>query len=164
MPATYEPIATTTLGSAATIISFSSIPQTFTDIRIVLSIKGVTTAGSPVRIEMNNDAANFGATWIYGDGASVVSGRGANTYGRLSGNIGIAGTGPLLVTCDLLSYTGSTQKTLLAEFTNDNNGTGGVARTVNLFLSTAAITQLTLRYDGTFAIGTTATLYGIKNA
>ena len=162
MPATYSAIATTTLSSAATQISFSSIPQTFTDLRIILTVKGVTSAGDAVRIEMNNDAANFGATWLYGNGTSAISGRASNTYGRLSGNAGVAGTGPFLVTCDLFSYTGSTQKTLLAEFTNDNNGSGTTARTVNLFLSTSAITQITLRYDGTFAIGTTATLYGIK--
>ena len=36
MPATYEPIATTTLGSAATNITFSSIPATYTDLRLVL--------------------------------------------------------------------------------------------------------------------------------
>jgi hypothetical protein len=32
MPATYEPIATTTLGTAAATITFSSIPATYSDL------------------------------------------------------------------------------------------------------------------------------------
>jgi hypothetical protein len=36
MPATYEPIATTTLGTAAAFITFSSIPATYTDLRLVI--------------------------------------------------------------------------------------------------------------------------------
>jgi hypothetical protein len=42
MPATYEPIATTTLGGAAATITFSSISSAYTDLRIVLV--GTTTA------------------------------------------------------------------------------------------------------------------------
>ena len=38
MATTYEPIATTTLGSAAASITFSSIAGTYTDLRLVLSL------------------------------------------------------------------------------------------------------------------------------
>ena len=156
-------IATTTLGTAANTISFSSIPATYTDLRIVLAASGVTTSGNTVTMTMNNDAANFGSTWLLGNPAvgSGSSGRATNSFGRLSGDSGIAGTGPFLVTADIFSYRGSQQKTTLAEFYNDNNGSGVLTRTVNLFLSTAAITQISLVCAGTFSIGTTATLYGI---
>ena len=36
MPATYEPIASTTLGASAAAIEFTSIPGTYTDLVVVL--------------------------------------------------------------------------------------------------------------------------------
>jgi hypothetical protein len=39
MATTYEPIATTTLGTAAASITFSSIPATYTDLRLVVMCK-----------------------------------------------------------------------------------------------------------------------------
>jgi hypothetical protein len=44
MPATYEPIATTTLGTAAASITFSSIPATYTDLRLISGHKASTTS------------------------------------------------------------------------------------------------------------------------
>jgi hypothetical protein len=48
----------------------------------------------------------------------------------------------------------------------DNNGSGGVTRSVGLWRSTSAITSISLFIDGTttFSTGTTATLYGILKA
>jgi hypothetical protein len=39
MATTYEPIATTTLGTAAAFITFSSIPATYTDLRLVVNVQ-----------------------------------------------------------------------------------------------------------------------------
>jgi hypothetical protein len=66
---------------------------------------------------------------------------------------------------DFFSYAGSTNKTVLIEISQDYNGSGVVQRSVALFRDTAAITRLDLTAVGTtFAIGTTATLYGILKA
>jgi len=53
MPKTYEPIATTTLGSNQTTITFSSIPSTYTDL-VIVSNMGTTTASYPF-IRFNGD-------------------------------------------------------------------------------------------------------------
>ena len=163
MATTYEKIATTTLSSAGS-ISFTSIPSTYTDIRLVL----VAFASSNLNfnITFNNDtSALYSQTDLYGDGTTASS-------GRQSGNTGISmsvyanfGTTPHLTTLDLFSYAGSTNKTCLITQSNDRNGTGIVSRTVSLYRSTSAINRLDVVAGApTFSAGTTATLYGILKA
>jgi len=61
MPATYEPIATTTLGSAAATITFSSIPATYTDLVIVFA--GTATANLNPLMSFNSDSGtNYSTT------------------------------------------------------------------------------------------------------
>ena len=165
MPATYEPIATTTLGSAAS-ITFSSIPATYTDLRIVLVSKSVNN-GANVQFRFNADTGtNYSYTYLRGDGAS------ASSYTQLSRTFGYfsdqsSDTQPNMGTLDIFSYAGSTFKTALATYSDDRNGSGYVFSTVSLWRSTSAITSVSLspsNFTNNFQSGTTATLYGIKNA
>ena len=162
MPATYEPIATTTLGSATATISFTSITSAYTDIRYVASIKA--TASSSIRVQLNGDTgANYSSTFLWGDGSSASSFRNTNSN-YLTGSY-VVDTVPLLWTFDFFSYAGSTNKTALQTHSNDNNGSGEVARVVGLWRNTAAINRIDLLCSGsTFAAGTTVTLYGILKA
>jgi hypothetical protein len=162
MPSTYEPIATTTLGSAAASITFSSIAATYTDLRVVFVSK--CTAGSnTIRLRFNGDSgSNYSRTSLEGSGASATSAQNASTD-----NAFIGATNTLMTLCnvDVFSYAGSTYKTLLSELAQDQNGSGSVRRTVCLWRSTSAITSIEIYVSGTtFDAGTTATLYGIKNA
>jgi len=164
MATTYDKIATTTLASAAATITFSSIAATYTDLRLVLI--GTSTAGGGVRLQFNSDTAtNYSNTQLYGFPASAYSGQETNkTYCDLS-VFGFEVTNPCFISTDIFSYAGSTYKTLLAEYSGDQNGSGGVARIVNLWRSTSAITSMQLSLSaGNYKIGTTATLYGIKAA
>lgn len=165
MPATYEPIATTTLGSAASSITFSSIASTYTDLRLVFTFT-LDTALSAPRVQFNSDtAANYSYTSLKGDGTSATSARASNNY-LLPPAATPSTTVPTFITCDVFSYAGSTFKTALLTANQDFNGTGGVQYQVGLWRSTSAITSITLSAAGAaqYAIGTTATLYGIKNA
>lgn len=167
MPATYEKIATTTLGSAATSITFSSITSAYTDLRVVLVIAGVSSQAAPA-IRFNSDTAtNYSITELRGNGTAASSGRttSQNKMG-LSDFFGAFTTTPSFWTVDIFSYAGSTNKTTLITGGTDNNGSGGVTRSVGLYRSTTAITSATLLIDGTttFSSGTTATLYGILKA
>ena len=165
MPATYEPIATTTLGSAAASITFSSIASSWTDLRLVLVGTGSSAVNAIMRFN-SDTATNYSQTYIYGDGASAASTRlTTQTYVRLTGNGGISTTIPQMWTVDIFSYAGSTFKTSLVTASEDNNGSGNVERIVGLWRSTAAITSVLVSpTSGNWNIGTTATLYGIKNA
>jgi hypothetical protein len=161
MPSTYEPIATTTLASTSTSITFSSIPATFTDLRLVLV--GNNAAGSnTTRLRFNSDTGtNYSRTYLEGDGSSAASSSNTNGTSIL---VGSNRTTIGMQTVDVFSYTGSTFKTVLCTTSNDTNGAGIVNRNVGLWRSTSAITSVEFSLADPFSIGTTATLYGIKNA
>jgi hypothetical protein len=162
MPATYEPIATTTLGSATATISFTSISASYTDIRVVLVGSHETTA-TTLRMQVNSDTGtNYSYTELIGDGATATSSRGTSSSRINCGNANFNNTQPSLITADWFSYAGSTNKTCLVTASQDRNGSGSVLRTVGLWRSTSAITSVQLfPASGNFATGTTATLYGI---
>lgn len=166
MAATYEPIDTTTLGSAQSSITFSSIPATYTDLRMVLTGKSVTGA-TYLQLRLNGDTgANYSITTLYGDGSTASSGRSTGNAPMQMGFKNFQNTEPQLLTTDFFSYAGSTYKTCLSTWSHDFNGSGSVESFVNLWRNTAAITSIYMycSYSDQFATGTTATLYGIKAA
>lgn len=168
MPATYEPIATTTLGSPASSFTFSSIPATYTDLRLVIVAGGST--GDNCSLRINGDTGtNYSETGLQGNGSAASSWQRPNaTYFRLTNAAGlpIASNTFLLNTYDVFNYAGSTNKTVLGVNSNDQNGSGDSSRLVGLWRSTSAITSLTIltNFGGNFVVGSTFTLYGIKAA
>jgi hypothetical protein len=161
MPATYEPIATTTLGSSASSITFSSIPATYTDLRLVVVAQ--YSSENNLYIRFNNDSGtNYSGTAINGNGSTAASFRETNGTGIQIGRVP-ASSNFSLATCDIFSYAGSTYKTCLSTCAEDTNGGGYVYNFVNLYRSTSAINRIDIYFPG-FNTGTTATIYGIKAA
>ena len=165
MATTYDKIATTTLGSTSATITFSSIAASWTDLRLVLTGIG----GDNQSIIFNGDTTSvYSSTRLEANGTTVgsnVDSANANIY--LNYNYTASSTIPALYEVDIFSYAGSTFKTILTSSSLDKNGSGSVNKYVGLWRSTAAITSLTLRAEfgtATFAVGTTATLYGILKA
>jgi hypothetical protein len=169
MPSTYNAISTTTLSSANSSISFTSIPATYTDLRVVLTYT-TSISGEDARVRFNSDTgANYSITRIRTTGASESTSRLTSQSSLIlcdNVSIGSSTTIPQLLTIDVLSYAGSTYKTVLAENASDYNGSGTLTKTVGLWSSTSAITTILIGTltAATFNVGTTATLYGIKNA
>jgi hypothetical protein len=164
MATTYEKIATTTLGTAGTTITFSSIAATYTDLKLVWV--GVTSSAADITVRLNSDTgSNYSQTYLDGTGTSAISGRlTSQTSIYLFPNGGTSTTIPSYYGFDLFSYAGSTYKTMLTEGNGDKNGSGGVDRSVALWRSTSAITTITIRSTSNMSVGTTATLYGILKA
>lgn len=155
-------LATTTLSSAASTITFSSIAASYTDLRLVIT--GTLSAGNGVRVQFNSDTAtNYSYTELLGNGTSAASDRANNqTYIDLAQGWYWNSTQPNFTTLDIFSYAGSTFKTALITTSIDWNGSGAVIREVGLWRSTAAISTITFSTSGgDFAAGTTATIYGI---
>jgi hypothetical protein len=168
MPATYEKIATTTLGSAAASIDFTSISSAYTDLRLVLVC--TTSISRTLWMRFNSDSGtNYSTTSLLGDGFSAASYR-TTSVSRIevtdANTIGTDTTIPELYTVDLFSYAGSTFKTVLTTGSKDRNGSGEALRKVGLYRSTSAVNEINilLNTTGNFNTGTTATLYGILKA
>lgn len=168
MPVTYEPIATTTLGSAAITITFSSVPSTYTDLVLIL-VASASTNSRTVWLRFNSDSGtNYSTTQLYGSGTAAGSDSTNNFSAiNIAGAANMSSTIPHLYNINIFSYGGSTNKTILSTKSGDNNGSGYVATNVGLWRNTSSITSITLQCGNgvdTFNVGTTATLYGIKAA
>ena len=166
MATTYEPIATTTLGSATGSISFTSISSAYTDLRISFTGTDDASAGYTLRLNYNSDTGNnYSFTRLNGDGSAPSSSRNATIDYIFCGSLPSANI-PMFCGIDIFSYAGSPFKTALISSATDRNGAGYINANVGLWRSTSAITsvQLSLSSPGAFKIGTTATLYGIKAA
>lgn len=166
MAATYEPIATTTLGSSQTNITFSSISGSFTDLVLVLNgafVGGAETIG----VQFNSDTgSNYSNTILAGSGSSASSGRSSNQTGLSVGTNGYwTTTNEANSIIQIQNYSNNT--TYKTALSRSNNASVGVDAIVGLWRSTSAITTIKLYglYSArSFASGTTATLYGIKAA
>ena len=165
MPSTYEPIQSYTLASGTTSITFNSIASSWTDLR--LTFTGAAAGNTGFWTRFNNDSsALYSQTVLYGDGSSAISSRNTGATELEWTSFANINTTPIIfASLDLFSYAGGTNKTALMELSKDNNGSGQVARYVGLYRSTSAITRIDLISSAqNFSVGTTATLYGIKNA
>ena len=163
--ATYEPIATTTLGSNQSNVTFNLFSG-YTDLRIVCNIK-ITAGGLAIKPNANNSSI-YSVTNLRGNGSAASSTRlttgdlGATGLYLFNGAVSTSNFN--CVTLDFLNYANTTTfKTMLARFNNTDNFVGA---TVGLAQTTSAITSLVFSCDGggSIASGSTFTLYGILAA
>jgi hypothetical protein len=165
MPATYEPIATTTLTGVSTSVTLNSIPSTYTDLRVVVFVKSTGTSDYGLRGYINSDTGtNYSETNIQGYGSAVSSRLSDQAQVSYSFTYGFSNEGALYE-IDFFNYAGSTYKTFLVAGSTDQNGSGATERSVQLWRSTSAITSLNFfPASNEFAAGSTFTIYGIKAA
>ena len=163
MTTTYDCIATTTLSSTASSVTFSSISGSYTDLVLVMNY--FSGASEYPMIQFNSDTGNnYSFTEIYGNGTSAASLRQSNVAGVWLGYGAYApgsATNPGTIVVHIQNYSNSTTyKTTLSRA----NSTIGVEATVGLWRSTSAITTITLKHQTatTYVSGSTFTLYGIK--
>lgn len=162
--ATYEPIATTTLGSAASSYTFSSIPSTYTD--LVLVVNGaITSNNQSQRIQFNGDTgSNYSYTTMGATSGGTNSVRAVNTafvpFFVLNGGPSTSTSANIVIINNYSNAT--TNKSLLIRA---NYGDGEVQSVSGLWRSTAAINSLTISTSaGNLSSGSQLTLYGIKAA
>ena len=167
MPSTYEPIATQTLGSAASSVTFSSISGTYTDLILVMNVGG-SVSGNAMNMTFNSDTStNYSDTGLWGTGSSAASGRHSNaSNAALSIGIGVSTSASDTQTIvQIQNYSNSTTyKTYLSRTGNTAGSYPGTEAIVGLWRSTSAITTVSVACGANWVTGSTFTLYGVKSA
>lgn len=161
---TYTPIASVTLDSAQSSVTFSGIPQTYTDLVLVAAVTGVSVATDPW-IRINSDTGtNYSWTWLSGNGSAASSERGTNNSKLYYSAISTIQNNVQLIQFNFMNYSNTTTyKTVLWRESDAGTETGA---TVGLWRSTSAINTLEISLDAsrTYSAGTTFNLYGVANA
>lgn len=166
MPATFEPIASTSTGSNTTSVTLSNIPQTFTDLVLIIGNALTTVNAYAFTFGVNGDTnSNYSGTIISGNGSGASSTRYSNisntsTYftGWVSG-LSTTDAGVMILNFQNYSNT-TTNKTVLAR---SSIAAKSVEASVWLWRSSNAINQITIysQSGSNIASGTTFALYGI---
>lgn len=171
MPNTFTKIAEVTVGAGgAAGITFNSIPATYTDLAVLVSVR--SSSGDTLAIRFNGDSAtNYSWKQLFANGSTVYneqSGTGSNTAflfsftGRSNQTANTFSNNTFYVP----NYVGSTTKTISSDSVNESNQTANAWQAIagGSWSGTAAITSvaITVGYGGgNFDQYSTATLYGI---
>lgn len=163
--ATYVPIATATLGSTAASYTFNSIPQTYTDLVLVMTMVP-NGSGSGTFIINGDTSSNYSHTALVGleTTGSGTTFRGTNQSSGYWLSSGAALTNSNNLHFDILNFMSySNTTTYKSVIHRENPGQFGYVGTwTNTWRNTAAITSITMQAGTSFLSGTTFTLYGIK--
>ena len=168
MTATYDCIATTTLGSAQSSVTFSSISGSYTDLVVVCAV--AASSGGVAKLTFNNDTVgNYSTTLLEGDGSTAYSYRFSNqSYIHIAGGNSLnygANQSPTLMNISIQNYSNATTyKTVLCR--SNVQASSILFSTyayVGLWRSTAAIDRVDITPSaGNWNSGSTFSLYGIK--
>jgi len=160
---TYTPIARTTLSTASSTVTFSSISGSYTDLVLVVNSRNAATA--TCWVTLNSDSgSNYSNTILEGNGSTSVSARQSNqTRGYTTYNSGPVSTNfSFNQIINFMNYSNTTTyKTFLSRA---NEASRATETLVTLWRSTAAITSIVYESNSNFQAGSTFTLYGIAAA
>ena len=172
------PIQTITVGSGGIVtMDFTSIPQTYTDLCLKLSIRQSGTTGGSGNVwdnftlNFNNSGTNENHRSLVGQNTDAIQNY---THGEfyLWSNID-GSTSNTFTSADIYipNYTNGYNKSFISESVGEGNSTAYWMQLIQagLWSNTAAITSIQVISQGagsvrTFMQNTTATLYGIKNS
>jgi len=177
MAKSYTLIQAQTLTATTASVTFSNIPQNYTDLILKVSARATSTSGTSraIRLEINGDTtySNYRERYIRTDdtgaanSGAFLSSTGLRYYfyGLPNANATASSFGAAELT--FINYAGSSYKTFSAEafaegFHNPFTGTAGNSVTAALWVNTAAITTLVFSPDdSSFAAWSTFYLYGV---
>jgi hypothetical protein len=164
---TYVALKQTTVDIATPSVTFTSIPQGYTDLVVVMSAAMSSGSGTFSSWQANGDTGtNYSSTTLYGTGSSTGSERQTNTanpylnyYSDISTTLGQNTT---IATWLNYSNTTTFKTALVRSGTASGSTYPGTSAHVGLWRNTAAITSLAIKANGVnFAAGSTFSLYGI---
>lgn len=159
---TYTALAEVELTAGDNSITFSSIPNTFKDIVILMSIKATGACGPFIRF--NNDTGNnYFMAQLANDGGATLGNTGQTSYGWVSPNSGVSLLNFDSVEINIQDYsTAGKTRTYLSRYDNVeashyHNALAG------RWASTAVINTITVgTTSNAFAPGSTIGIFGIE--
>jgi hypothetical protein len=160
-------IESKTLASTAASVEFTSVPQTFTDLILLMSTRGTGGVSTQLSVTLSfNGTGGTGSSnrYLIGNGTTVTSGALGNEI--VWSNPASSTTADTFSNSSvyIANYTAATAKSISADAVLENNSTtAGLGLTAMLWNNTAAITSIQLASSGSisFATGTTFSLYGV---
>jgi hypothetical protein len=171
MNETLTKLQTVTAAGGETYITFSNIPQNYTDLKIFASVRGART-GAPVDnllIGFNGTYTNVTSRSVYASGSgAAASGTNANWVGIVPSSDSSSSTAYTYSNTEIYipNYTSSNYKSFSSDSVSEYNGTTAYTLfEAGLWPSSAPITSISLKLDVTpgFVQYSEFALYGIKN-
>ena len=158
-----ELIETKTAGSGGVSnFDFTSIPQTYTDLLLKISLRGsFAGVADNITLTINNSAIGTPKS-LFGNGASAISNADPFIYTGSTATASTFGNGEFYIP----NYTSSNNKSISADTVSENNATTAYTfLNAALWSNSAAITSIKLapQGGGTWSEHSTASLYGISN-
>ena len=158
-------IQTVTLGSSQASITFSSIPQTHTDLLVVVNIRGSqSNADDNFYLTLNGSTSGYTRRALLGTGSAVQTATNipqrVGVYPAATSSASTFGNASIYIP----NYTAAINKSYLVDSVMENNSTGSYQMILSgLWSNTAAITSVAISDDdgGNLLTGSTASLYGI---
>jgi hypothetical protein len=172
MPSTYTLISSNVLSSSAASVTFSAIPDTYTDLVLKISYRndaGGVAAAMTARFNSNTGTI-YSRTRLYGNGSTVGSSRGTLNYFNYNLSVNASGaTSNTFSSAELYipNYTSSTNKPVFFDTATEDNATEAYRSVfAALFVNTTAISSIQINPvdSGTIQSGSSFYLYGIKNS
>jgi hypothetical protein len=170
MAKTYSAIQTYTLSTTTSSVTFSNIPQNYTDLKISVSARDDRNAGDYTNLALlfNNSTTGYSYKILYGYNGSALSTNGSSLSAGY-GNLGISQstqTSNTFSTTDIYIPNYSVNgiaKSYSGDNAAENNGSVNMLDfTAGLWSGTSPITIINISAAGVnFVAGTTITLYGI---
>lgn len=163
---TYVLLNQITLAANASEVTFSSIPQNYSDLFFSISILG-TSNDQSCAMQLNADTgANYSNVRMAGWGASYGSNTTGTSYIFVSGyNYGVATSGaPTIAQGSIMDYSAidKHKSTLIRSRSSRDNGDTDTAAGAGRWANTAAVTSIKFYLTGgSFVNGATFSLYGI---
>ena len=174
MANTYEAIATVTATTSVANIEFTSIPGTYTDLLLKVSLRDTRT-DSPVTdtlLTFNNSSSDYSIRGIYSSSPTVgsFSSSGAAYFSGTYENTSQSGNNSVFSNSEyyIPNYASSNNKSVSVDGVTEKNASTDVYMSLvaGLWANSSAITSVKLvpMYSLSFVQYSTATLYGIKNS
>jgi hypothetical protein len=160
---TYTPLATVTLGSSASSVTFSSIPATYRDLIVITNQTMVSGAGYDTSLRFNADSgSNYTNVYALGTGSATGSGTQSLTFADC-GYMTTFVSNSFNRIIQIMDYSATDKHKTLISRASNTAGAEQVAMYANRWANTAAITtvQVLSGSGNSYAAGSTFNLYGV---